>query len=99
MTEKLDIEINPCSDFEMISKLENCLLVIGNSCEEIRQEKEFDKIAVGSRQKKIKIHCILVKKRCSITTSGRASVDKTQLILYCSKYQAMFSRLIKLDDS
>ena len=37
--EKLNIEFVPCLDFEMIKKLENCLLVFDDSWEEIYQEK------------------------------------------------------------
>ena len=49
----------PCLDFEMIKKLENCLVVFDDSCEKIYQEKEVDKIVVAGRYKKI--HCIFVK--------------------------------------
>ena len=59
MAEKMNIELAPSLDFEMIKKLENCLLAFDDSCEEIYQEKEFVKIAVAGRHKKI--HCIFVK--------------------------------------
>ena len=56
---KLDIEFVSCWDFEMIRKLENCLLVSDDSCQEIYQQKEFVKIAVAGRLEKT--HCSFVK--------------------------------------
>ena len=53
MAEKLNIEFVPCLDFEMIKKLENCLLVSDDSCEDIYQKKEIVKIAVAGRQKRL----------------------------------------------
>ena len=55
----MNIEFAPCLDFKMINKLENCLLVFDNFCEEFYQEKEFVKIAVAGRHKKI--HCVFVE--------------------------------------
>ena len=54
-----DIEFLPCLEFEMIKNLENCLLVFDDSCKEIYQEKEFVKLAVSGRHKKV--NCIFVK--------------------------------------
>ena len=59
MAKKQNIEFVPCLDFSMINKLEDCLLVFDDSCEEIYQEKEFVKLAVAGRHKKV--HCIFVK--------------------------------------
>ena len=39
MSEKLDIEFIPCLDIETIKKLQNCLLVFDDSCEESFREK------------------------------------------------------------
>ena len=47
-----DIEFLPCLEFEMIKNLENFLLVFDDSCEEIYQ-KEFVKLAVSGRHKKV----------------------------------------------
>ena len=51
MSERLNIEIVPCLDFEMIKNLENCLLVFDNSCEAICQKEAFIKLAVAVAQK------------------------------------------------
>ena len=59
MSERLNIELIPCLDFEMIKNLENYLLVFDNSCEEIYQEQVFVKFAVAGKQRKL--HCIFVK--------------------------------------
>ena len=58
-SERINIEFNPCLDFEMIENLENCLLVFDDSCEEIYQEQAFVKLAVAGRHRKL--HCIFVK--------------------------------------
>ena len=59
MAEELNIEFVPCLDFSMIKKLEDCLLVFDDSCEKIYHKKEFVKLAVAGRHKKV--HCIFVK--------------------------------------
>jgi len=59
MTAQLNIEFVPCVDFEMIKSLSNCLLVFDDSCEEIYQEKDFVKIAVSGRHRKLS--CIFIK--------------------------------------
>ena len=84
MASKLNIEFIPCLDFEMIKKLENCLLVFDDSCEEIYQEKEFVKIAVAGRHKKI--HCIFVKHNLFHQSKWSRTIDlnTTHIILFKS---------------
>ena len=84
MAEKLNIEFVPCLDFEMIKKLENCLLVFDDSCEEIYQEKEFVKIAVAGRHKKI--HCIFVKHNLFHQSKWSRTIDlnTTHVVLFKS---------------
>ena len=48
-----------CLDLEMIKTLQNWLLIFDDSCEEIYQEKDFEKIAVSGRHRGI--HSIFVK--------------------------------------
>ena len=98
MSKKLDIEFIPCLDFEMIKKLQNCLLVFDDSCEEIYQEKEFVKIAVAGRHKKI--HCIFVKHNLFHQSKWSRTIDlNTQLTLCCSNRLATFNRLTILEDN
>ena len=59
VAQKLNIEFAPCLNFSMIKQLEDYLLVFDDSCKEIYQEKEFVKLAVAGRQKKV--HCVFVK--------------------------------------
>ena len=59
MAKKLNIEFVPCLDFSVIKKLEDCVLVFDDSCEQIYQEKEFVKLAVARRRKKV--HCNFAK--------------------------------------
>ena len=84
MASKLNIEFIPCLDFEMIKKLEKCLLVFDDSCEEIYQEKEFVKIAVAGRHKKI--HCIFVKHNLFHQSKWSRTIDlnTTHIILFKS---------------
>ena len=84
MAGKLNIEFVPCLDFEMIKKLENCLLVFDDSCEEIYQEKEFVKIAVAGRHKKI--HCIFVKHNLFHQSKWSRTIDlnTTHVVLFRS---------------
>ena len=84
MAEKLNIEFVPCLDFEMIKKLENCLLVLDDSCEETYQEKEFVKIAVAGRHKKI--HCIFVKHNLFHQSKWSRTIDlnTTHVVLFKS---------------
>ena len=59
MAKKLNIEFVHCLDFSMIKKLEDCLLVFDDSWQKIPQGKNFVKIAVVGRHKKV--HCIFLK--------------------------------------
>ena len=58
MSERLNNEFIAWLDFEMIKKLDNCLLVFDSSCEENYQEQAFVKLAVAIGGK---LHCIFVK--------------------------------------
>ena len=79
-----DIEFLPCLEFEMIKNLENCLLVFDDSCEEIYQEKEFVKLAVSGRHKKV--NCIFVKHNLFHQSEWSRTIDlnTTHIILFKS---------------
>ena len=79
-----DIEILPCLEFEMIKNLENCLLVFDDSCEEIYQKKEFVKLAVSGRHKKV--NCIFVKHNLFHQSKWSRTIDlnTTHIILFKS---------------
>ena len=55
----MNIEFISCLDFDLIKTLQECLLIIDDSCEEIYQDKNFAKIAVSGRHRGI--NCIFVK--------------------------------------
>ena len=84
MAKKLNIEFVPCLDYSMIKKLEGCLLVFDDSCEEIYQEKEFVKLAVAGRHKKV--HCIFVKHNLFHQSKWSRTIDlnTTHIILFKS---------------
>ena len=79
-----DIEFLPCLEFEMIKNFENCLLVFDDSCEEIYQEKEFVKLAVSGRHKKV--NCIFVKHNLFRQSKWSRTIDlnPTYIILFKS---------------
>ena len=68
----------------MIKKLEDRLLVFDDSCEEIYQEKEFVKLAVAGRHKKV--HCIFVKHNLFHQSKWLRTIDlnTTHIILFKS---------------
>ena len=84
MSAKLNIEFVPCLDFQMIKDLENCLLIFDDSCEEIYQEKDFVKLAVSGRHKKV--HCIFVKHNLFHQSKWSRTIDlnTTHIILFKS---------------
>ena len=80
----LDIEFVSCIDFEMIEKLENCLLIFDDSCEEIYEDKRFLKIATSGRHKKV--HVIFVKHNLFHQSKNSRTIDlnTTHVILFNS---------------
>ena len=65
---KLNIQFTKLSIFDLISELENCLLVFDDSCEEIFNDKEFPKLATARRHKKFSV--IYVKHNFFSKVSG-----------------------------
>ena len=92
MAKKLNIEFVPCLDFSMTKKLENCLLVFDDSCEEIYQEKKFVKFALAGRHKKFIafsrniIYIIRVSDRVPLTSIQRTS--------FCPSHHTTYNKLI-----
>ena len=84
MQHDLDIEFVSCIDFEMIEKLENCLLIFDDSCEEIYEDKRFLKIATSGRHKKV--HVIFVKHNLFHQSKNSRTIDlnTTHVILFNS---------------
>ena len=68
----------------MIKKLEDCLLVFDDSCGEVYQEKEFVKLAVAGRRKKV--DCIFVKHNLFHQSKWSRTIDlnTTHIILFKS---------------
>ena len=84
MQQDLKIEFVPCIDFEMIEKLQNCLLIFDDSCEEIYEDKRFLKIATSGRHKKINV--IFVKHNLFHQSKNSRTIDlnTTHVILFNS---------------
>ena len=84
MAKKLKIEFVPCLDFSKIKKLEDCLLVLDDSYETIYQEKEFVKLAVAGRHKKVR--CVFVKHNFFHQSKWSRTIDlnTTHIILFKS---------------
>ena len=51
----MNIQFKKFTSFEIVTKLEDCLLVFDNSCKEIFNDKEFSKLATAGRQKIISV--------------------------------------------
>jgi ABC-type dipeptide/oligopeptide/nickel transport system ATPase component len=84
MKRSLNIEFISCIDFEMISKLTDCLLVFDDSCEEIYEKKEFLKIATAGRHKKLAV--IYVKHNLFHQSKNSRTIDlnTTHVIIFKS---------------
>lgn len=84
MTKELNIEFVSCIDFDMIEKLENCLLIFDDSCEEIYDDKRFAKIATSGRHRKL--HVIFVKHNLFHQSKNSRTIDlnTTHVILFKS---------------
>jgi hypothetical protein len=81
---EFNLELVPCIDFDMVEKLENCLLIFDDSCEEIYDDKRFVKIATAGRHKNV--HVIYVKHNIYHRSKHSKTIDlhNTHLILFKS---------------
>ena len=81
---KLNIQFTKFSSFDLISELENCLLVFDDSCEEIFNDKEFSKLATAGRHKNISViyvkHNLFQQSKWSRTSD----LNTTHIILFKS---------------
>lgn len=84
MQSDLDIQFVPCTDFDMIENLTDCLLIFDDSCEEIYEDKRFVKIATSGRHKNI--HVIYVKHNLFFQSKNSKTIDlnNTHVILFKS---------------
>ena len=55
MEQKLGVIFKKYANLEFLNNLENCLLIIDDSCEEIYNDKEVVKLATAGRHKKINV--------------------------------------------
>ena len=55
MEQKLGVIFKEYANLEILNNLENCLLIIDDSCEEIYNDKEFVKLATAGCHKKINV--------------------------------------------
>ena len=81
---KLNIQFTKFSSFDLISELENCLLVFDDSCEEVFNDKEFSKLATAGRHKNISV--IYVKHNLFQQSKWSRTIDlnTTHIILFKS---------------
>ena len=81
---KLNIQFKKFTSFEIISELEDCLLVFDDSCEEIFNDKEFSKLATAGRHKNISV--IYVKHNLFQQSKWSRTIDlnTTHIILFKS---------------
>jgi hypothetical protein len=70
---KIDIEFIPCIDFDMIEKVENCLLIFDDSCDDIYSEKRFLKLATSGRHRGI--HVIYIKHNLFFQSKFSKTID------------------------
>ena len=84
MSKKLHIKFVPCIKFDIIGKLANRLSVFDDSCEELYQEKDFDKIAVAGGHGKI--GCIFVKHNLFHQSKWSRTIDlnTTHIVIFNS---------------
>ena len=84
MERNLNIYFTKFSGIELISQLENCLLVFDDSSEEILNDKEFSKLATAGRHKKISV--IYVKHNLFQQSKWSRTIDlnTTHIILFKS---------------
>ena len=55
MEQKLGVFFNKYANLDFLKNLENCLLIIDDSCEEIYNDKELVNLATAGRHKKINV--------------------------------------------
>ena len=81
---KLNIEFRKSSGLELVSELENCLLVVFDSWEEIFNKKEFSKLATAGRHRNISV--IYVKHNLFQQNNWSRTIDlnTTHIILFKS---------------
>ena len=84
MQSTLDIEFVQCIDFDMIEKLNNCLLIFDDSCEEIYDDKNFSKLATSGRHRNLSI--IYVKHNLFQQSKHSKTIDlnNTHIVLFKS---------------
>ena len=77
MEQKLGGIFKKYANLEFLNNLENCLLIIDDSCEEIYNDKEFVKLATAGRHKKIDViyikHNLYQQSKWSRTTDLNTS--------------------------
>ena len=71
-------------NFEMISQLDNCLLIFDDSCEEIYADSRFVKLATSGRHRKI--HILYIKHNLFFQSKYSKTIDlnNTHLVLFKS---------------
>ena len=81
---QLNIQFQKFSNFDVISNLEDCLLIFDDSCEDIFNDKEFSKLATAGRHKKLSV--IYVKHNLFQQSKWSRTIDlnTTHIIIFKS---------------
>ena len=81
---KLNIQFTKFSSFDLISELENCLLVFDDLCEENFNDKEFSKLATAGRHKNISVIYVKHSLFQQIKWSRNIDLNTKHIILFKS---------------
>ena len=84
MEQKLGFIFKKYANLEFLNNIENCLLIIDDSCEEIYNDKEFVKLATAGRHKKINVIYIKHKLYQQSKWSRTIDLNASPIILFKS---------------
>ena len=81
---KLDIEFINLSNFEIVNRLRNCMIVFDDTCKQVFHEKSFVKLATAGRHKNV--HFVYVEHNLIQQSKQSRTIDlnTTHLILFKS---------------
>ena len=84
MEKKLGVTLKKYTNSEFKNSLENCLLIIDNSCKEVYSDKEFVKLATAMCHKKINVIYIKQNLYQQNKGSGTENLNTTHFSLFKS---------------
>ena len=84
-------------DFEIVEKLQKCLLVSYNSCEKIYLEKDFDIIATEGRH--TENHCLLIAQLEYSQSKLLCTIKLSSSPFFCSTFLRTSNKLWRVEDN